>query len=201
MENRHYFTKDNDSLPSNPKIIKMQINKEAFEFKTDNGVFSKDFLDYATRIFLENLAPTCSCDSILDVGCGYGPIGIYLAKKYQKEVIMLDVNIRALELARYNVSLNNCHATVLESDCLEQVLNRKFSLIVTNPPIRAGKEIVYKIFSQSHEVLLPNGELWLVIQQKHGAPSAIKKLQEIFQNVDIVYKKKGFFVLKCKKID
>ena len=199
MENRHYFTRNNDDLASEPKIIQAKIMGELFKFKTDNGVFSKDFLDYATKILLENMSLPEVDGDILDVGCGYGPIGIYLAKKSGKKAYMLDVNLRALELAKANVETNKIEGIVLESDCLEAVLDQKFSCVFTNPPIRAGKEIIYKIFTQSHMVLVENGELWVVIQQKHGAPSAIKKLEEIFQKVEVIYKKKGFFVIKCTK--
>lgn len=199
MENRHYFTQNNDDLASEPKIIYAKIMGESYQFKTDNGVFSKDYLDYATKILLENLTLPEVEGDILDVGCGYGPIGIFLAKKSGKKAYMLDVNRRALELAKHNVLVNKVDGIVLESNCLDAVLDKKFSCVVTNPPIRAGKQIVYQIFAQSYEVLLPNGELWIVIQQKHGAPSAIKKLEEIFRKFEVIYKKKGFFVIKCTK--
>ena len=200
VENRQYFAKNNDELPSNPKIIQAKINEISLKFKTDNGVFSKDFLDYATKILLEKIDfNSIENGAILDVGCGYGPIGIYAAKVSKNPVVMLDVNPRALALSRENIVLNGVDATVLESDCLTSVLDREFSCIITNPPIHAGKEVIYKIFEQSYDRLITNGSLWIVIQQKHGAPSAIKKLESIFGIVEIVYKKKGFYILKCVK--
>ena len=112
---------------------------------------------------------------------------------------MLDINPRALELSKANLILNNVNARVLESDCLDMVLNEKFACVITNPPIHAGKEVVYKIYDQSYEVLIEGGSLWIVIQEKHGAPSSIKKLQTLFPKVEVFYKKKGFYILKCIK--
>ena len=137
--------------------------------------------------------------AILDVGCGYGPIGIYAAYTTKKEVVMLDINPRALALSKENLILNNVDAQVVESDCLDSVIDMKFSCVITNPPIHAGKEVVYKIFTQSYDVLIEGGSLWVVIQEKHGAPSAIKKLKTIFPIVEVFYKKKGFYILKCVK--
>ena len=195
-ENSQYFSKNNDQLPSNEKIIYGKINEISFKFKTDNGVFSKDFLDFASKLLLEKMDFDGLLDgAILDVGCGYGPIGIYASYITKKDVVMLDINPRALSLSKENLMLNNVSATVIESDCLDMVLDRKFACVITNPPIHAGKEIVYKIFTQSYDVLIDGGSLWIVIQEKHGAPSAIKKLKTIFPTVEIFYKKKGLETL------
>ena len=199
-ENRQYFSKTNNELPSNEKIIYAKINDESFKFKTDNGVFSKDFLDFASKLLLEKMDYDSLLDgAILDVGCGYGPIGIYLSHVTKKDVVMLDINPRALALSRENLVLNNVSARVLESDCLDNVINEKFACVITNPPIHAGKEVVYKIFDQSYKVLIEGGSLWIVIQEKHGAPSAIKKLKTVFPTVEVFYKKKGFYILRCIK--
>lgn len=199
-ENRQYFSKTNDKLPSNEKIIYAKINEKSFKFKTDNGVFSKDFLDFASKLLLEKMDFESLLDgAILDVGCGYGPIGIYASYITKKAVVMLDINPRALSLSRENLSLNNVDARVIESNCLDEVISEKFACVITNPPIHAGKEIVYKIYEQSYDVLIEGGSLWIVIQEKHGAPSSIKKLQTIFPKVEVFYKKKGFYILKCIK--
>ena len=194
----HQYFDNNENLESNPQKITFFVKGVTLELTTDNGVFSKNGVDFGSRTLIKWFKPEDK-KTILDVGCGYGPIGIYLAKKSGKKAYMLDVNRRALELAKHNVLANQIDGVVLESNCLDAVLDKRFSCVVTNPPIRAGKQIVYQIFAQSYEVLLPKGELWIVIQQKHGAPSAIKKLEEIFQKVEVIYKKKGFFVVKCIK--
>lgn len=199
-ENRQYFSKNNDQLPSNEKIIYGKINEISFKFKTDNGVFSKDFLDFASKLLLEKMDFEGLLDgAILDVGCGYGPIGIYASYITKNDVVMLDVNPRALALSKENILLNNVRAEVIESDCLDSVIDRKFACVITNPPIHAGKEVIYKIYEQSYDVLIEGGSLWIVIQEKHGAPSTIKKLKTIFPVVEVFYKKKGFYILKCVK--
>jgi 16S rRNA (guanine1207-N2)-methyltransferase len=201
MENNQYFSKNNDNLESNPQIITAKIGDLSFKFKTDIGVFSKDFLDYASKLLLENMDfEMPGGEAVLDVGCGYGPIGIYAKKVTNNPVVMLDVNPRALALSSQNLVLNGLDAEVLESDCLDNVLDKKFGLIICNPPIHAGKNVVYKIFEQAYEVLNKNGSFWIVIQQKHGAPSAIKKLESVFEKVEITYKKKGFYIIKSTKL-
>jgi len=199
MNDHQYYREDNNDLKSEPKFIKAKVQEITLDFKTDNGVFSKDFLDYATKILLENIEINNNL-SVLDIGCGYGPIGIYLAKKYNAKATMIDINERALGLAIDNVKLNKVEANVIKSDCLDEVLSMRFDVCVTNPPIRAGKQVIYKMYEDSYKVLNKNGLLFLVIQQKHGAPSTIKKLTEIYPSVDVIYKKKGFFVIKCRKI-
>lgn len=194
----HYFSENAESVISNPKEIKVNILNQNFIFTTDNGVFSKDYLDYATSLLLKNIEIGENIQNILDVGCGYGPIGIILNKIYGKNITMIDINPRALSLAERNVSINKANAKVLKSNCLENV-DETFDMIITNPPIRAGKEVIYKIFDQSFEKLNVNGELWIIIQYNHGAPSAIKKLKTIFDRCETVYKKKGFYILKCTK--
>ncbi len=193
---KHYFSEDADDVISNPKDIEVNIFDSKFIFTTDNGVFSKDYLDYASGLLLKNLEIGDNVQSILDVGCGYGPIGIILNKIYNKKITMIDVNPRALALAQLNVSKNKAEAEIYKSDCLTNV-SGKFDMIITNPPIRAGKEVIYKIFEQSVERLSSNGELWLIIQYNHGAPSAIKKLKSLYTVVETVYKKKGFYIIKC----
>ena len=200
MENNQYFSKNNDNLESNPKIISAKIGDFTFKFKTDIGVFSRDFVDFASKLLLENIDFSLAKNgTILDVGCGYGPIGIYAKKVTGNPVVMIDINPRALALSSHNLTLNNLEGRVLESDCLDGVINEKFLLVICNPPIHAGKEIVYKIFDQTYEVLESNGSFWIVIQQKHGAPSAIKKLESVYDKVEIIYKKKGFYIIKSTK--
>jgi 16S rRNA (guanine1207-N2)-methyltransferase len=138
---------------------------------------------------------------LLDVGCGYGPIGLSLANYYQDRMIhMVDVNGRAIELAKENAELNRIqNVKVYESDCLLNVKEKTFAAILTNPPIRAGKKTVHDIFEQSFEHLTSQGELWVVIQKKQGAPSAIEKLNNLFNHVETIDKSKGYFVIKAQK--
>lgn len=200
MNNNQYFSKTNDQLESDPKIIYGEVLGVKMQFKTDNGVFSKDELDHATKLLLEQIDFNEVEGDILDIGCGYGPIGIYAKKVSKNNVVMLDVNPRSLNLAKENLKLNQVEALVLESDCLDGVLDHTFGIATLNPPIHAGKQVIYKMYRQAYDVLAPNGLFWIVIQQKHGAPSTVKELETIFELVDIVYKKKGYYIIKCKKL-
>lgn len=196
----HYFT-DNPHLEENRKEVSFRFWCFNYSFLTDNGVFAKDGIDYGTKTFLQAICDENELqESILDVGCGYGVIGVTLKKIYpDKNVTMIDVNHRALKLAEDNAKKNNVEVEVLESDVYAGVQNRKFTDIITNPPIRAGKKVIYKIFTEAYDHLETNGQLWVVIRKQHGALSAKKKIEEIFGNCEIIKKDKGFFILKSKK--
>lgn len=196
----HYFSKT-QKVESNPVHWSFNLRNFPFKFKTDNGVFSKKEVDFGSRLLIEAFRLEEESGLVLDVGCGYGPIGLSLAKSYPTSTVhMVDVNSRALDLARENAKLNGVgNASIYESDRLTAVNEHSFSAIVTNPPIRAGKKIVMDIFEQSYDHLKVNGELWVVIQKKQGAPSALSKLEELFAEVDVVDKKKGYFIIKAKK--
>lgn len=196
----HYYTK-NPQSEEKRATIHATINDQSFTFHTSTGVFSKKSVDFGTKTLIENFKEPNIAGDILDLGCGYGPIGIALARTYtERNVIMVDVNERAVQLAMENCKINDTlNATVLQSDRFEQLQKKQFAAIVTNPPIRAGKRIVYAMFEESMSHLLPDGELWIVIQKKQGAPSAISFLSSIFTEVETVTKKKGYFIVRATK--
>lgn len=190
-----YFTNDN-SIPS--KLVKTRavVLNNSFIFYTDNGVFSKDGLDFGSRLLLENIPLTEIGESLLDVGCGYGVFGIILNKILGVKVTMCDVNRRALHLAKKNIKENKCSdCSVIESNCYQNI-NSKYSTIITNPPIRAGKEVVYEILKGAKDYLLPGGRLFFVVRKEQGAKSIISDMQKIY-NVEVLERKKGFFIIKC----
>ena len=189
-----YF--DNQKLPS--KMVKTEsfILGKKFIFYTDNGVFSKDGLDFGSRFLLETIPLEEIGGKVLDMGCGYGVFGIVLNKVTSCEVDMVDVNLRAMHLAEINSKENRCTGvSIFESNCYSNI-NSKYSCIVTNPPIRAGKKIVYDIVMNAKDYLEKDGKLFLVIRKEQGAKSLIVDLKEIY-NVEVLDKKKGFFILKC----
>lgn len=189
-----YF--DNDHLPS--KMVKTEafVLGKKFVFFTDNGVFSKDGLDFGSRLLLETIPLEEVGGKVLDMGCGYGVFGIVLNKIVSCSVDMCDVNLRALHLSEINARENGCSSVnIFESNCYSNV-NSKYSCIVTNPPIRAGKKIVYDIVMNARDYLENNGKLFLVIRKEQGAKSLMSDLEKIY-TVEIVAKKKGFFILKC----
>ena len=189
-----YF--DNVDLKSELKKIDIKIFDMLLPFYSDNGVFCKDKLDFGTRLLLENIPWDEVGDNILDVGCGYGPIGIIASKITGGKITMCDVNRRALHLAQMNAKENKVDVSIIESNCYENI-GDKYNTIITNPPIRAGKKIVYEILFDAKDYLLDNGLLYLVIHKDQGAKSLISDLQKEY-SVNILNKKKGFYVLQCK---
>lgn len=189
-----YF--DNVELKSEIRKFDVDILNKKFSFYSDNGVFCKEHLDFGSRLLLENIPWDEVTGSILDVGCGYGPIGIIASKLTDNKAVMCDVNKRALHLAKMNIKENNADALVIESNCYENITD-KYNTIITNPPIRAGKKIVYEILFGAKEHLELDGSLFLVIHKDQGAKSLIKDLNDTY-NVQVLEKNKGFFVIKCK---
>lgn len=189
----HYFT--NDEIKSNEKIYVTKINDIELKFYTDNGVFSKNKLDFGTRTLLENLEIDRFKGKILDFGCGIGPIGIYLSLKTKEKIDMIDINKRSISLAIKNSKLNNANTNIFESNIYEKI-NKKYDFIISNPPIRVGNKVLYKILFEAKEHLNENGELWIVINKDQGAKTITKKLEQ-FYDVTIVEKNKGFYVIKA----
>ncbi|MBO5143666.1 MAG: class I SAM-dependent methyltransferase [Clostridia bacterium] len=194
----HYYS-NNPTSKSEERIIEYKIKEKNIKFISDNGVFSKGHVDIATNFMLNVLIEENILGKLLDVGCGYGTIGITLSKFFDIDVTMLDINERALNLARKNVKLNNVeNIKIIESDGLEKI-NEEYDVIVTNPPIRAGKAVIYKMYEDSYKHLKNGGVLYLVINKKHGAPSTKDFLTQLFGNCEILDKKTGFNVMKCVK--
>jgi 16S rRNA (guanine1207-N2)-methyltransferase len=196
----HYYS-SNPTTESNPQTWTYQLRGYTFTFTSDSGVFSKNEVDFGTRLLIESFEMPNIEGKVLDVGCGYGPIGLAVAKENPaRQVIMVDVNERAVELSKLNAKQNSItNVSVYQSNLFEAIENEIFSVILSNPPIRAGKKVVHQIFELSYKHLQQQGELWIVIQKKQGAPSAIEKLKSIFPEVEIVTKKKGYFIIKAKK--
>ena len=192
----HYYT--NDEVKSEPTSFDFNFDGSKIHFNSDAGVFSKNFIDYGSQVMLRNIEIKDG-QSILDVGCGYGAMGISLSKVHHVECTMVDVNLRALDLCRRNAKENNIdNYHIFESNCYENV-SGTFDVIFTNPPIRAGKDVVTTILTGSYDHLNNDGSMYVVIQKKQGAPSAKKKLEEVYGNCEIIARDKGYYILKSKK--
>lgn len=193
----HYFIND-PHLKSNEKTYHTTLFDMNFKFIADSGVFSQKGLDYGTKTLLTYLSLDGNEQEILDVGCGIGVIGIILKKKYpQLNITMSDVNLRALELAGKNASLNNVSVNIIESDLYENI-NQKFDVIISNPPIRAGKKIIYKLYTDARNHLNDGGFLWIVVRKQQGAKSTVDFLKTLYQTVLVVKKDKGFHIIQAK---
>lgn len=195
----HYFTNNVDLKSKKEKIIFHYHQHNVYLFG-DNGVFSKGQVDYGTRVLLDTIHLTTKHHSVLDVGCGYGAIGLSLKVAYPWiNVDMVDVNLRALELTKEAIIENGLeNVNCFESNVYENV-KKCYDVIVTNPPIRAGKKVVFDILEKAYHHLNDGGELYVVIQKKQGAPSALKKMEEVFENCEILKRDKGYYILKSIK--
>lgn len=191
----YYFDKTTN-VESNESTIRVEIYNRFYTFKTDNNVFSKRGLDFGTRTLLENIDIKNIKGDVLDFGCGYGPIGIIIKSFSASTVDMIDINERAINLARKNASINNVMVNIFSSDVYSSI-TKKYNYIITNPPIRVGKEILYKILVDAKKYLKEEGHLIFVINKDQGAKSTAKYL-EGFYKVEILKKNKGFFVIDCQ---
>ena len=196
----HYFD-ENPTLESNVKEIKFSLYGQNYAYYTDNGVFSKSQIDQGSYILLKVILPLQLSGRILDLGCGYGPIGLTIAQNSKEaRVDLADINSRALALASKSgerLNLNN-RVTFLHSDIFEKI-EGPYDSIVVNPPIRAGKVVTYRMYSESKQYLIDGGSLYVVIRRKQGAESALKYIETVFENVSVLHKEKGYWIIKATK--
>lgn len=191
-----YYAENPDSAHDIHEL-KVTLLGQSFTFLTDSGVFSKKMVDYGSQVLLNTLDFEKG-KTLLDLGCGYGPLGISLAKVQGVKPTMVDVNNRAIDLAKQNAQKNGVEADIFHSNIYEKV-NGTFDYIISNPPIRAGKQVVLTIISESINYLKVGGNLTIVIQKKQGAPSAKAKMEEVFGNVEILKRDKGYYILCSEK--
>ncbi|NQG97513.1 class I SAM-dependent methyltransferase [Streptococcus suis] len=191
-----YF-ENNPDLAHDIHELQVQLLGQNFRLRTDAGVFSKKMVDYGSQVLLSALEVEKGT-RLLDVGCGYGPLGLSLAKAYQLEVTMVDINHRAIELAKWNAEKNGVQASIFQSD-LYQAVQGQFDAVISNPPIRAGKTVVHQVITGAKEYLKQGGRLTIVIQKKQGAPSAKAKMEETYGNCEIIKKDKGYYILESVK--
>jgi 16S rRNA (guanine1207-N2)-methyltransferase len=189
-----YFT-ENPNLPTRERELTTETAGKKLRFITNNGLFSCDKPDDASLLLINTLPPITG--TLLDLGCGYGLIGISLATINKITLTQSDINAQALTYAEKNAALNGINATFVHSNGFEKI-PQNFGTITLNPPIHAGKEVMYRLYEESAAHLNPGGTLYIVIQKKHGAESSIKKLKELFATCEILYKRKGYFVLAAR---
>ena len=199
----HYYD-ENPEVESAELPFTYSYKNYDLKLVTDSGVFSKGKIDFGSDLLINTFLkenPPGPTKKIIDVDCGYGPIGLMIAKvSPHHEITMVDVNQRALSLSIKNKTQNHLeNVEVKESDGLSQVEDNAFDFILTNPPIRAGKKVVHSILTDAYHKLKANGALYVVIQKKQGMPSAKKKMEETFGNVEVLEKHKGYYILRSVK--
>ena len=196
----HYF-QDDPNLASNIKTISFEVNGITMNLLTDNGVFSKNRVDEGSLAFLRVILPLELGKNILDLGCGYGTIGLTLAiAKKEARVTLADINSRALALCRRNAELNNVsqRVTILQSDIYEKI-EGPYDSIVVNPPIRAGKAVTYRMYEESKQYLIDGGSLYIVIRKAQGAESAAKYIESLYGNIKLLDRHKGYHIYQAVK--
>lgn len=197
----HYFDLD-PSLASKERNIEYVIDGRVITLVSDNGVFSKDKIDEGSLAFLKVIVPLRLSGKILDLGCGYGPIGLTIAlTSPEARVHLADINTRALALCEKNAKLLGLsqRVTILQSDVYENIEDA-YDSIVINPPIRAGKVVTYAMYDGAFTHLIDGGSLFIVIRKNQGAPSASKYIESIFGNVTLLKRDKGYYIYQAKKM-
>ncbi|MGT2799247.1 class I SAM-dependent methyltransferase [Streptococcus marmotae] len=195
MANMYY--EKNPSVAHDLHELRVTLLGEEMVFLTDAGVFSKKMVDYGSQVLL-NTVELEKEKRLLDVGCGYGPLGLTLGKVFSVRPTMVDINSRAVDLAIKNAERNKVKATIFQSNIYEEV-SGMFDYVISNPPIRAGKAVVHEIITGAYDYLVDSGRLTIVIQKKQGAPSAKAKMEEVFGNCTILKKDKGYYILESVK--
>ena len=194
----HYYTKQ-PTCREEIEEIKVNIFGNEITLKTGSGVFSIGRLDKGTQVLL-NLCQINKNDRVLDLGAGYGIVGIAIAKAFPKScVVLTDVNQRAIKLARQNIKLNKLdNVSAVSGDCFEKVKG-SFDTILLNPPQVAGKKICEKMIEESRQYLNPGGTLQIVARKNKGGETLAKKISEVFGKFEVLGKKGGFWVYCGKK--
>ena len=196
MTNMYY--EKNPTAEHDIHELRVRLLDTSMTFLTDAGVFSKRMVDYGSQVLL-NVLDLESGKTLLDVGCGYGPLGLTLGKVFGVQASLIDINSRALDLAKTNAEKNQVTASIFQSNIYENV-EGLFDYIISNPPIRAGKSVVHEIIEGAFHHLVDGGRLTIVIQKKQGAPSAKNKMTEVFSNCEVITKEKGYFILQSYKV-
>ena len=191
----HYFENDKN-LKSEIKEFNIIVENFSFNFCTDNGVFSKGELDFGTNLLIQNALKFDLSGNMLDLGCGYGPIGIILGRIKNLSVTMSDVNKRAIHLSKMNAKKNKLEASIIESDGFANI-HDKFDFIISNPPVRVGKKKMYELILDAKNHLKSDGEMLVVLRKEQGALSFIKDMS-VYYSVNVIDKQKGFLIISLK---
>ena len=193
-----YFEYD-PSLKDDIKHYEYTFKGNRLSFSTNSGIFSKERVDFGTNVLLNGLDDLSNKKEILDLGCGNGIIGIAIKKAYpNSSITMADVNIKCVEISKENAKINKVDVNVIESD-MYQNIQSSFDLILSNPPIRAGKKKVFEVVEEGYKHLNVGGEIICVIQKKQGAESLLKRMEEVYNNASVIKKEKGYYLIKSIK--
>lgn len=195
----HYFSKKPESILK-LNLIYYKFGAKEFKFHTSSSVFSKKRIDKGTDLLIRECRIKGK-ERILDLGCGYGPVGVVISKIYPEcELVMSDINERALTLAKRNLKLNGCKADVVQSNLYDGIKG-EFDLIFSNPPQSAGKDICFRIITDALGFLKKRGSLQLVARHQKGGKDLAKKMEGVFGNVSTLGRKSGYHIYCSEKTD
>lgn len=203
----HYFDKDPDTISDRRYIAYRQHGRD-FRFVTDTDVFSRNDVDKGTDILLKTSIADIKArgakkgERLLDLGCGYGVVGIVMKSVFVNfDVIQADINSRAVSLTKENCELNGIRTDkVLQSNVLQELSDDDlFDIVITNPPVRAGKKTVFEFYEQAYAHMKEGGSIYVVLQRKQGAPSSEKKLNELFGNCETLEIEGGYHIMRSVK--
>ena len=203
----HYYD-ETPVTPSDRKIIEYRMNGTNFSFVTDSNVFSRSEVDHGTDLLIASTIQDIKArgahkgEKLLDLGCGYGVVGVVMKSVFMAfDVTQTDINSRAVALAKENADRNNVRMEKILCGNAAETLGEEdvFDTVMTNPPVRAGKDVVFAFYDGAYEHLREGGALYVVLQRKQGAPSTMKKLQELFGNCETVAISGGYRVMKSVK--
>ena len=192
MPTDHYFS-ERPGAPEGRKVFTATLRGHDLYLITEAGVFSRRRVDRGTRLLVSNIEIEAA-DRVLDLGCGYGVVGLVASRLAPEgRVTMVDINQRAVELARANLRANNIdNAEVYQGDGFAPVAGRAFDVIALNPPIRAGLPVVHRLIEQSKDHLSPGGRFYLVGRTKQGVVRLAQKLSQVFGRAEEVAKGGGY---------
>lgn len=202
MSNQYFD--NNLELAHQEKMIKFSVGNKHLELETDNGVFSKNQVDFGSKVLIETFIKTINTSvqgMAVELGSGYGPISLAIANEYPNiNVIGIEVNQRAFLLSQKNANKNKIdNVQFIEGDAIDVQIDSLSDFVITNPPIRAGKAVVHAFVEKAFGLLKKDGQLWVVIQKKQGAPSMEKRMDELFGNVEKMTQEKGYWILRSIK--
>ncbi len=197
----HYFVSEPKSK-ERFGLVRAALCGKNYEFLTASSVFSKTKIDLGTRLLIESMVLPKN-GYALDIGCGYGAVGIVAAKLNPKLwVIMTDVNMRAVRLAKKNLELNKItNAEVRYGFFYEPVQDFRFNCVLSNPPVSAGMDTVRTIVKQAPKVMADKATFQMVIRSKIGAKALPELFCETFGDCEVLARESGFRVLMAQHID
>ena len=194
----HYFS-SKPSSKEQRKELYGKLRGHSIKLITSSGIFSKDRVDDGTRLLIEKCHINNTKGTILDLGCGYGVIGITIKKTFpETTVICSDINERAVRLTTENAALNNVEITTIQSNVYEAI-QEKLDVVLVNLPRNAGKEVCLKMIDGAYERLNKKGTLQVVAKHQRGGKTYKQYMEKTFTNCETIARSNGYHVYKSTK--